>query len=261
MIKFNKSVKGYSHIKANKPCQDHSTLYCDKTRLIMTCNDGHGGDVYIRSEKGSEFASKAIYKIFSKLDIKSMNESRFDKIRYNILIEWNKLVELDLSCNPITDEELIDLTEEEKELVIQNPYKAYGTTLSGALLIDNYLLLIHLGDGEIFLLKDENIINPFIEDEEEPVANITYSMCGDDAFKHMKLQVVDFNNYDGVLLSTDGLVNPYQSYPNFLESFIKPVLTDIKEKHNTKSLNEFVIDLANKLGTGDDVSIALIYKD
>ena len=54
---FTKTNIGYSHLKANKRCQDYSACYHDEERTIITACDGHGGALYVRSHLGSKFAS------------------------------------------------------------------------------------------------------------------------------------------------------------------------------------------------------------
>ena len=68
---FNITSIGYSHVKADKVCQDHSLSYFDGERTIITACDGHGGDVYIRSHKGSKFASLATLR--AMLDAESLS--------------------------------------------------------------------------------------------------------------------------------------------------------------------------------------------
>ena len=81
---------------------------------------------------------------------------------------------------------------------------AYGTTLGGAMLYGNRLICVGLGDGGCFLVKGGQCISPFTEDEDEPVANVTYSLCGEKAFEHMNARIFDMRSLDGVLLCTDG---------------------------------------------------------
>ena len=49
---------GSSHIKQNKPLQDYAAATSDRLRsyAYALVADGHGGDKYIRSAKGSELA-------------------------------------------------------------------------------------------------------------------------------------------------------------------------------------------------------------
>ena len=60
---------GYSHIKANKVCQDYSDSCEDEERKIVTACDGHGGALYVRSDRGSRFASEAAISVLKSVTI------------------------------------------------------------------------------------------------------------------------------------------------------------------------------------------------
>ena len=265
MYIFNKSSIGYNHILNNKVCQDFSASYHDEERTIITCCDGHGGNIYIRSNLGSKFASEAIMKVFkniTKYDTRKFSQEDYLKsIKLQILCEWNNLVENHLSKHKIQEKEISFLTENERYKLFDNKAKAYGSTMLGCLLINNKLLIVQLGDGEIFLLKNKNINSPFAEEEDEPVGNITYSLCEEDAFSHIKIICHDFRKWDGILLCTDGLINPYLSYKNFEASFAYPLFKELEKNGNLSIISIFVNNMAQRLGIGDDVSLSFIYKN
>lgn len=63
---FNKTSIGYKHIKEGKPCQDYSDCYKNDECTILTACDGHGGALYIRSDRGAKFASAAAIKVLKR---------------------------------------------------------------------------------------------------------------------------------------------------------------------------------------------------
>ncbi len=261
MYYYSKSCIGYNHINNKICCQDFSSVYHDCERTIITCCDGHGGKLYIRSDVGSKFASEAVISVFKRItikDIKLLKDDKFlDSLKLSILCAWNNLVESDLSKNKIKKSEIEDLNEDQKIKLLSHKVKAYGTTLRGAMLFNGRLITVHIGDGETILIKKNKPI--FLqEDEDEPVANVTYSMCEDDAYKHILVNVYNFKGYDGVILGTDGLVNPYQNYDNLDKLMIKPLLLELKQKKSTLFIDDFIETLAKKNGIGDDVSISFI---
>lgn len=261
---FNITSIGYSHVKSGKVCQDFSSSYSDGERTIITACDGHGGDVYIRSHKGSKFASLAIFS--AMFDTESLSFRKYSpeeierRLKLGILCEWNRLVEADLAEHPIRKSETARLSESQIESLKQNPAKAYGTTLGGAMLYGNRLICVGLGDGGCYLIKNGEISSAFPEDEEEPVANVTYSLCGEDAFEHMSARIFDTRNLDGVLLCTDGVLGPYQTVENFKNSFVRPVVRRILDG-KVGEVKQFVCDLGLRSGIGDDVSLSMILKD
>ena len=260
---FNITSIGYSHLRSKKVCQDFSSSYSDVERTVITACDGHGSDVYIRSHKGSKFASIALLK--AMLDTESLSFRKYTaeeiehNLKLNVLCEWNRLVNEDLLSHPIQKKELLGLTENEIGSIKQTPTKAYGTTLGGAMLYGKRLICLGLGDGGCFLIRNGEITSAFKEDEDEPVANVTYSLCGDKAFEHMKARIFDVNKLDGVLVCTDGLLSPYQNTENFKLSFVRPAVRRILSG-DVRELKDFICDLGIRSGIGDDVSLAMILK-
>ena len=261
---FNITATGYSHIKSGKVCQDHSISYYDGVRTVVTACDGHGGDVYVRSHRGSRFASLALLQAMMDSESLSFRKYTPDEIAHNlklnVLCEWNRLVLEDIERFPIKKSELQGLSDEQVASIKQNPIKAYGSTLTGAMLYGNKLFCVQIGDGGCFLLNKGEIFPAFPESEDEPVANVTYSLCNEDAFEHIHAAVFDARVIDGALLCTDGVLGPYQSIENFKRSFVRPVVRCTLEG-KTREVKEFICKLGAQGGIGDDVSLAMILKD
>ena len=259
---FTKTSIGYSHIKDNKCCQDYSACYHDEERTIITACDGHGGDLYVRSHLGSKFASEAVIKVLKGLErsdfYKYFRKDICDKLRLKILCEWNALVEKDLSEKSISKREVVNLSQDRLFRVKQNPEKAYGTTLNAAMIFGNKLICVSIGDGGVFLVRKGEIAPAFPEDE-ETVANITYSMCQEDAYKYLKVAIYDFYDLDGVIVCTDGLINPYQSLGNFRDKFVKQICLKMQEGKQAE-IDEFITMVGEKIGIGDDVSLGIAMK-
>jgi len=261
---FAKTTKGYAHIKDKKPCQDYSACYQDKERTIITCCDGHGGAQYIRSQLGSKMASTSVLNVLLSVTPSMLHREKKEdlenKIKLSILCEWNRMIEENLSKKKIRRQDLKDLDEDQIDALKINPTKAYGTTLTGALLLENKLLVVGIGDTEVISFRKGKMTR-VLEDDDDPVGNVTYSMCQEDAYSYLRVKVLDFKTLDGIILCTDGLSSPYQSYTNFNQSFIKPIVKKIYEEKNTIYIDKFIENLAKELGNGDDVSLSFIIKD
>ena len=261
---FNKTSIGYSHLNKNKPCQDFSASYKDNERIIITCCDGHGGAQYVRSQVGSRLASDAVISVFKSIDKsffkKSKGDSLQDKIKLLVLCEYNKLIEEEIAHKPIRKKELEGLKEEQIDALRFNPSKAYGTTLSGAMIYKNKLIVVSIGDTEALGVRRGNLIKIF-DNSNDPAGNVTYSMCQEDAYKYLRVSILDAKDLDAVFLCTDGMSSPYQTYDNFTSSFLKPTMKNLIVKKNTYEVEKKVISLASKLGVGDDVSLSFIMND
>ena len=258
---FNKTCIGYSHLKNNKVCQDYSASYKDNERMIVTCCDGHGGAQYVRSHLGSKAASEAVMNIFKSLDksfFKKGSETELlDKIRLLILCEYNKLIEREVANRPIRKSEMEGLKEEQVDTLRFNPAKAYGTTLSGAMIFNKKLVVISIGDTETLGIKKGELIRLF-DNSDDPAGNVTYSMCQEDAYQYLRIAILNAKDIDGIMLCTDGLSSPYQSYDNFNKSFVKPTVYKILTTKSLTYAEQSVNKLALELGVGDDVSLAFI---
>lgn len=258
---YTKTSIGYSHIKQNKVCQDYSECYKDDERNIISASDGHGGKIYIRSDKGSRFASLSIREIFKEIKYKNLeifNDKIEENIKIKILCRWNEFVENDILLNPFNEKELNGLNNEEKENLINNPEIAYGSTLNAIMTLKDKLICVSVGDGGCLLIK-ENKVEEVFESDDENVANFTSSLCETDAFNHIHIKVVSNLNLDGALVFTDGFINPFQNLDNlnhlFIEQFLK--LDDEKRKEN---IEYFVNKMGTKIGIGDDVSLGILWK-
>ena len=262
-IFFAKTAIGYSHIASGKRCQDFSASYNDEERTIITACDGHGSNVYLRSHLGAKFASNAVIDVLREVErvafYKNKKEAVIENIRLNILCRWNALVEAHLSRNPFRASDVADLTEAEILSLRKNPIKAYGTTLNAAMILGTKLICVSIGDGGCFLVKGGVATPAFAEDEDEPVANITYSLCQDDAFAHLLVSVHELSAYDGAVVCTDGMINPYQNLSNFSTGLIAPAIMNLY-LGKSGQLSAFVSEVGTKLGTGDDVSLGILVK-
>jgi serine/threonine protein phosphatase PrpC len=181
-----------------------------------------------------------------------------ENLRLNILCRWNDLVSSDLALRPLRRRELLALSATQAKELRQSPHRAYGSTLTAVCLLGQRLICVQLGDGGCFLLKDGAML-PAFSDEEEPVANLTYSLCNEDAFDHLHVKIFDFRHLDGVLLCTDGVLSPYQSFENFNRSFVRPTVRSLLDGES-REVRDFVQLLGRERGCGDDVSLSVLVK-
>ena len=260
---FTKSAIGASHVAAGLRCQDFSASYHDEERTVVTACDGHGGKLYVRSHLGAKFASEAAIAVLCGVErtafYRRSREEVATNVRLNILCRWNELVDAHLRKKPITAAEVEGLSDTELHALRRNPVKAYGTTLHAAMLLGGKMICVSLGDGGCFLVKGGECRPAFAEDEDEPVANVTYSLCQDDAYTHLQVAVHELGSCEGAVVCTDGMLNPYRSLPNFSASLVRPAMLNLY-KGKAEKLAEFVCAVGEKLGTGDDVSLGIVMK-
>ena len=93
---FNTTSVGFDHIRRDIVCQDYSDSYLDEERAIITVCDGHGGSIYLRSNRGSKFGCEALIEVFKTIDkditIESFTPEFISQLKLKIICYWNDLV-------------------------------------------------------------------------------------------------------------------------------------------------------------------------
>ena len=272
----NISVRGYSHVLGEKECQDNSISWQEKQYDAVIVCDGHGGDKYFRSAIGSRFACEAGKKMISAFMNYVLNndETRINwdallsQLEISVINEWNELVRQHFSDNPFeSDARFESLKEEDKRSVCSSYVKAYGSTFIAAVLTDKYLFALKLGDGNVCVSNRRNkacLLDKIRRElsDEQLQFNLTTSLCNSDAaksFKHCMIPANKANRINGVLLSSDGVINSFtteEAYVAFVENVFKG-FQDQKLKDAKQELADFLPELSKK-GSGDDLSIAVI---
>lgn len=119
IISFYERSKGSSHEASGKPCQDYGLCYEHNGVYIVIVCDGHGGNSYVRSDKGAELAAKITHKEI--LDFVNMLPKSFFKDKEGSATAIPTINPLqDVNGNKI---DFNNLSESQQEIVRQN--KAY----------------------------------------------------------------------------------------------------------------------------------------
>lgn len=287
LLTDNISVRGFSHINAEKECQDHSLSWSGDRLLLLqkgkkppkyepylgviVC-DGHGGEKYFRSAKGSEIACKkgkeCISAMLLQIVIDPSNYKRhFNRLETEIVKEWKKAVKGHLKRNPFEkDPKFEQLSDENKASLIKNPIKAYGSTFIAAVLTDKYYFIIKLGDGNANVVQyDGEVYSPTALEDSQLEFNLTTSLCQTDAvneFKHVLVTTDKKTPVNGIILTTDGIINCFRSVEAY-QSLIKNIYRAYLETENEKDIEKARLELRDGLnqlsekGSGDDLSVAI----
>ncbi len=264
------SIQGYSHKKIGKECQDNSDSwegngYCG----IIVC-DGHGGDKYIRSAIGSrlacEIGKENISAFMGKFDFSNTTkiDSALEQLEKSIVSSWYSAVEADYSANPVTEDDRFNaLSGSDKNALIKNPIKAYGSTFIAAVKTNNYCFVLKLGDGNtIFFYSDGSNEMPQELEDEDCQFNITTSLCNNDAalsFHHCFRKFDKDRNVTGIVLTSDGVINCYKTEENYI-SFMQNVYFGYGEDDVETAREDLrpALEKLSEKGSGDDLSVAII---
>jgi hypothetical protein len=285
-ISFSESVIGHSHLKKQKPCQDSSLCVIEKDYLLIAVADGHGGDQYFRSDRGSEFAVETVKECMANADFRKRLEETIEnknkqhdkalekeqnaliyQLKSSILSNWSKRAHNDFCSDPFNDAELEAVPEKyvEKYKKGEKIESAYGSTLIAALLTTRYLLVMQIGDGNCVVVE-KDLKFKFLAEliDKKCFLNTTTSLCDGDAlgaFHHVLILNKDEmpNLPAAVFIGTDG-VDDSLGNEEGLYSFYRTILKGFSEKDTETAKNELFAYLPrlSEKGSGDDVSVAAI---
>ena len=283
-MKFNMfaaSIHGKKYFERGLPCQDNSsTLEFDNVQAIAVA-DGHGGKDYFRSDIGAKLAVEVAFeqiKIFCNelTATERFAESGIKNFELRLWEEWRKAVIKNWKENPVRDDEprwqtvsdkyKARFTSDEKYIPV-----AYGTTLICAVSIGSQVLVVQIGDGSCIMLQRNGEFKAPVPPDNENFANVTTSLCDDDAFKkfrHVVLNCEDDSPLSpvAIFLSTDGLDDCYPIYENekHLYKFYGVIVDSMKdsgfEATQTELRGELLPYMTNR-GSNDDISLAYFVTD
>lgn len=270
---FAVSVRGSSHIREKKVCQDCSAYYVDDNMAIAIVCDGHGSDKHFRSDigstKGVEVGLRAMKKFvteyggLSKADEKE-NDRKIELLKNFIIFEWDSAVVEHFDKNPLKKEEIPKLSSSAREKllsgeVIGDIQVMYGTTFVAALMTKDYWLVMQLGDGDTVVVQNGELTTP-VPDDERLRFNMTTSMCNRDAIANFRT-VYGFEKIAGMITSSDGVRNSFNSRNNFLK-FTNMFMEDFYERSRDEAFEELKCFLPNLSadGSGDDISISAVWQ-
>ena len=266
---FGMTVIGASHIKSGTVCQDFS-LSCElpDRRISVVC-DGHGGADYFRSDRGSKLAAVAFMDCMENPDLiaalsaaatEKQRKSRIEQLIKSIIARWNSLVEQDMRQHPFDEDELSGVSEKARRRYEagERLRAAYGTTLIGAVLAEDFWLGLQIGDGKCVVVSENGEFTQPIPWDEECFLNVTTSLCDENAAREFRfcfsrnLPAAVFIGSDGINDCFAGDERLYDFYRVTLKSFAE---TD--EETAITQLKEYLPTLSEK-GSGDDMSVGII---
>ncbi len=266
---FSMTVIGASHIKSGTVCQDFSLSFELPDRKISVVCDGHGGADYFRSDRGSRFAAEVFTECMKDPDVISVlsaavtqkqQSARIEQLIKSIIARWNELIEQDINEHPFTEDELSGVSEKARKRYEagQRLQSAYGTTLIGIMLTEDFWIGLQIGDGKCVAVSESGEFTQPIPWDEQCFLNVTTSMCDENAAKEFRfcfsrtLPAAVFMGSDGIDDCFAGDERLYDFYRLTLKSFAQ---TD--DQTALSQLKDYLPTLSEK-GSGDDMSVGII---
>jgi len=297
IITFKSRAQGFSHIKKNKVCQDAVLDYSNEEIDHYYCavSDGHGGDTYFRSDRGSKFlteitidalkefntnikdglfnvsfkemASKRtiIDEIKAKKDVsvEITDEDRaFHQLFSSIISKWNDAIETDWKSNKPTTEQMLEKNVPQDYIEIfekdKNIELAYGCTLIAVVRTPKYWFAFQLGDGKCVAFgEDAKWYEPIAYDE-LCQGSITTSICEPKAIDNFRYSYGNDNFPVAVFIGSDGMDDAYHDM-NMLGKLYQAFIESFINKgydETIKVIDETLPELSRIGQAQDDMSLA-----
>ena len=267
-------VQGYSHQKTGKVCQDAARALRLKSSAkspvawVAVVSDGHGGDRYVRSSRGSQFAVKATMESMKAFMDSIVAGDSFQKMKsasaqdimpqlcQNIYYRWQERVRKDIQEHPFTSEEkdLLKIGDDKDK----DSLKAYGATLIAALVCPGHFwLALQIGDGRCIIQQADGTFKQALELDDRCFLNVTTSLCDEKPLErfHYCFSSTDFPR--AVFLASDGVDDSFANDADMFGFYQEILRTFYSRRINKaeKELQKFLPVLSQK-GSGDDISVA-----
>ncbi|MBS7224423.1 MAG: protein phosphatase 2C domain-containing protein [Clostridiaceae bacterium] len=265
---FSRVERGHRHVKSGTVCQDFA-LATDASPgcSVIVVADGHGGADYYRSDRGARFIVQATAAALMEFgaeaqvsQLRDLGERRallralFEKI----LAKWKESIEADLFDDPIAESQMEGVSQAARQQYLegQGVERAYGTTMIAALVTEKYWIGLHQGDGRCIAVRTDGSCEQPIPWDERCVANITTSICDENAadeFRHCFSETPPA----AVFLCSDGVEGAYPDMDGtygFCQTLSSIYLSDGRPGLE-RAVAEYLPELSRR-GTGDDVTVA-----
>ena len=255
MIITGRSIRGASHIRAGKICQDYHKIIRTPNYAIIAVADGHGSSSSPYSDEGAKIAADIFCDLMESYcdgnfgeNLRGfINQDAELKIPQKIFTEWKRRI---LKRHEKFSREILD----DKKI-----FKLYGTTLLGMLITENFIFAFQVGDGDIIFVDSETV---------EPVTNTekflgveTHSLSSNDALSSaVAVKNIHAEKSFLYILSTDGMSNSYSSDEEFYTACRD--YYEIFSNGGSDSINKNLSDWLNEVttkGSGDDVTAVFAY--
>ena len=266
------SVIGASHKKKNIVNQDSISISKEEP-VTVAVSDGHGAKKYIRSHQGSHLATEAIIKVVKEalpLHNKMPDiDGAIRHIKNRFLIQWQEDVESLLETSPFSEEELKfleeNITEKDFRLLKENPRLAFGCTFLCAIAYqENLVLIMYHGDGDVMGLYN-NKVKELSTYDSRNFAGGTLSLGSLKDASEIGHQILTGDDIPNLItISTDGIKNSYNdTVPEEIEQFYKipvAIKTGLEKGKNIRQALETLLETITENGSGDDVTLGVMYK-
>lgn len=294
---FNSTVLGESHKASKKVCQDASDCYEDTSKGLYICaiSDGHGSDIYFRSDKGAKLLVKiaidSIRQFVENVDndlfavsfkavsartteVKNKVERKvtrqdeaFRRLFASVIAQWNEAITKDWAENAPTMEEMkaakvpdsaIKSFMNGEEIEI-----AYGCTIIAIAHTNEYWFAFQLGDGKCIAFDNDAKWSEPIPWDDQCSGNTTTSICEGNSIDNFRYCYGNDNFPVALFIGSDGMDGAYgiideYAVPGLALFYSSVIKSFVKNgyKITLKEIKDSLLILSARGISRDDMSVA-----
>ncbi len=270
---YNFTCTGAGHIKTGTLGQDASASVNTKYYSLAVVCDGHGGEDYFRSDRGSQMAvdafcscaaDKAFVKRLDKAESGTDMPELISQFIKSVILRWNTAVEEDLREHPITQEELQGASDKARTryAVGEKLPAIYGTTLLGFVCGRRWCFGVQIGDGKCVVANNWGQMYQPIPRDDKCFLNVTTSLSDENAYEEFRYWYEYFFHKDfpiAVFLGSDGIDDSFAGDEK-LHDFYRLILKNLAETRTQQPITdlETYLPKLSEQGSNDDISLGIL---
>lgn len=236
------AVRGKSHIKEDIPCQDKTYALESEEGYVIALADGAGSARL--SQYGAEYVTKSVCESLMKdFDVYFSEED-------GVAIKRKIIHDLRNGLEEVASEQVCQI-------------KDLASTLLVAAVNKGRYILVHIGDGVIGFLRDDEL-KVATQPENGEYANTTVFVTSADVLHSMKILKGNLGTINGFVLMSDGTENSlYDKREKRLAPAVKKLmkLSQVMVKECLESELKDCFEEVVKEVTTDDCSIAMLVQE
>jgi serine/threonine protein phosphatase PrpC len=294
------SVRGAAHKRSGLPNQDAMKYWPDNgegSPLILAVADGHGSSKYFRSDHGARIAVDIALRVLQAFapnsqeqttDSTSISEHSIELVERGLDLSnptvagrmaeeqlpkllsrrWLESVEEHIQNHPLKTDELQKLADSDPEAAAELKSNgvvtpiAYGTTLVTVVITESFILYLQIGDGDILIVTDAELVHRPITGDNRLFGNETTSLCAKEAWKDFRIKIqptIDSPPPALILVSTDGYANSFRDDESFQK--VGPDILQMADQYGLDGIEKKLqtwLDEASQTGSGDDITLGVL---
>lgn len=258
------SVRGSSHVRSGLVNQDAVGVARHGDGLVAAVADGHGGNRYVRSDRGARFAVALALELGGPLledtpetgPASRPSRELMAALMAQVVPQWRAAVLADAAAAPFTAEERTRAgVELDGDVTV-----AYGATLLVTIASSEGVGLAQLGDGDVVAVGPDGVAARPVPDDPRLVAGQTTSLCLASALEDIRYGELDAEQVELLVLCSDGYGNSFAE-----ERWREDVAADLLDDVRRRGIDGVGTDLPDWLAQsaeagGDDVSMAVLHR-